>query len=260
MAKLEAFEKRIGQLSERVASLETELTIKDKALRDALAEKCGAVSAMAADLAEKHSASEADMRAVRQAQERQEKRQLANTLIVHAYHSPGEVAPCADSVRANVLRPTGLPPTEVLSCVQLGVGSATPRGSGDTGVSAAPAGAAAAAAGSDAPAAAVVSPPPGELRPGKRCVTFKVTLASAEAAKAAILLRKKHRELRTGLVVRQALTQRERILLRAYMPQFDTLRGEGRQGLDFRRGRLYALQGDKWVPLPLPASFKEVAT
>lgn len=84
------------------------------------------------------------------------------------------------------------------------------------------------------------------------CTTFKkVVFNTVEAAKQVLITKAKHRQLGTGLVVRQALTPAEQAMQRRYMPLYRELKKQG-VAADFRRGRLYARQHEEWEVLQLP--------
>ena len=83
------------------------------------------------------------------------------------------------------------------------------------------------------------------------CTTFKVVLATPEAARQLLITKAKHKQLGTGLVIRAALTPAERQMQLRYMPLYRQLR---RQGIpaDFRRAQLWARRDGKWAAVPLP--------
>ena len=195
------------------------------------------------------------MAQVEKAQELHARSALACTVIVHAY--AGDEQPSADSVKAKLMQPCGLPCSEVLSCVQLGSarreeaagGSSEGAAVGDA------AGASGAGEGRAAPVAAS-RPVPSTPQP-KRCVTFKVVLASAEAAMRLLVTKAKHRSLGTGLVIRQALTRSERAVQQAFMPLYCNLKQAG-TAVDFRRGRLFKRVEGKWTAVPPPRGVQEL--
>jgi len=160
------------------------------------------------------------MAQLEKAQELHAQSALACTVVVHAYRAFGKKEQSADSVKANLMQPCGLPCTEVLSCMEL---SSSRRGQ----------------------TADAVGPF------GRSCVTFKVVLASAEAATRLLINKTKHQQLRTGLVVRQALTRRERAVQQAFMPLYRSLKESG-TAVDFRRGRLFKRVGGKWMAVDSP--------
>lgn len=181
-------------------------------------------------------------------QDQQSKAALGCTVIVHAYPRQGGSVPTPDEIKADLMRPTNLPATEVLSCLPLRTAAAD---GGDEGVASAAVGASGEASGGAAASPGASPAPPPNPKPG--CVSYKVVLASSEAAKLLMFTKRAHRQLGTGIVVRQALTASERALLQAFMPQYRLLRAAG-EAVDFRRGRLHRRQYGKWVAVPLPAS------
>jgi len=195
------------------------------------------------------------MAQVEKAQELHARSALACTVIVHAY--AGDEQPSADSVKAKLMQPCGLPCSEVLSCVQLG--SARREQAADGGNEHAADGDAVGASGAgEGRAAPATAPRPVPPTPEpRRCTTFKVVLASAEAAARLLIFKAKHRNLGTGLVVRQALTRSERAVQQAFMPLYRTLKQAG-TAVDFRRGRLFKRVEGKWTAVPPPRGVQEL--
>jgi len=156
----------------------------------------------------------------------------------------GGAAPSAERVTADLVRPANLPTSAVLSCTPLGRGHAVVAAA-DSGGNCEEAGAEGGAvpdmpAPARSPASSVAA-----------CVSFKVVLTSGEAARQLMFTKRAHRQLGTGIVVRQALTARERAVQAAFMPQYRDLRAAG-EAVDFRRGRLYRRLNGKWVAMALP--------
>ncbi len=106
------------------------------------------------------------------------------------------------------------------------------------------------AAGPSKPSA---NPAPGCQVSSRMC--FKVVLASGEAAKQLMITKRTHRQLGTGIVVRQALALRECAVQQAFMPQYRDMRRDG-EPVDFRRGRLFRRLHAKWIAMPLPDSVR----
>lgn len=180
-------------------------------------------------------------------QERMAQEALACTVIVHAYDK-GHGEATAEAVQQSLVIPSGLPCNQIVSCVQL-KGSRQGGSAGSAGSS----GAAEAASSRDAEAPEAggsgQDAAGGERKPA--CNTFRVVMSSPEAARQLLYSKGKHRQLQTGLVVRQALTHAERKLQRAALPRFRELRRQG-VAADFFRGKLHMRVEGKWVHVPLP--------
>jgi hypothetical protein len=82
---------------------------------------------------------------------------------------------------------------------------------------------------------------------------FKVEVAFESDTRTILAAKTMHRVLKTGLVVRQALTSSELALQRRYLhsPIYKELREE-KVALDFRRGQLHRrMAGGGWEMVPL---------
>lgn len=259
LRRLVAAEAEAGRLRDRLSAQEAAV----KSLKEELQAILTAPSRVAGEQAAGDSVPIRDLQAavtktakqvaeIAKRQEALEKANLSRTLLVHAYTKDGDGPPTAASVKAKLVAPASLQESAIVCCVRLGVGRG-PDGTAGAGTAAeggaegegSTVGTATGASPAAAPAAGA-SP-----SPVKRCFTFKVILADAEVAKLLLITRRGHKQAGSGLVIRQALTRRERALMQAFMPAFNAFKAAG-DHVDFRSGRLYRRVGGHWQAEPLP--------
>lgn len=255
-AQIAALRARQAQLEARLAGLEA----ASRSVKTQLEETADQVKAQQGQVVAQQEEQVRRIERLEKDHEELARSSLRATVIVFKYAAVGQ-APSEEAIRADLLKPTDLPPTEILSCVRLGTqgitqGAEAASAGGDPGSGAAvgaPAsgGAPTPEASADASAAAPAATPGPGGSPPVHCFAYKVVLASSEAAHRLLIAKRAHRQLGTGIVVRQALTRRERAVQGAFMAQFRTLREAG-VAVDFRRGRLFRRAGGKWEALPVP--------
>ena len=85
----------------------------------------------------------------------------------------------------------------------------------------------------------------------RRPTIYKVTVKDKETALMMLRAKRKHADLKSGLVVRQWLTAQEMALQRARLQQFRDLKAAG-TAVDWRRAALVRKVAEHWVEVPPP--------